>query len=271
MNGVLAQYNSTPAHTGTWTTARLVFWVVVLFIGHVCCIVLFAERGKHTPREVKNEPRVLFVHERADALALADEPTLFVLAGPHTFSGHAWFSVAEKQYPPFEWTEPPAFLALPSARLGAWFVNLINGYNEPRVEVAEKNTPDFAVPPAEPNYDLIRHKSVLTLGGDIAARRLLSQFDLPSWRTDDVLRPTIVRVVVDASGQVHSATLISSSGFDQADKFALDTARAAEWEPLRGSGQQSLGLTCTGLSVGTMIFSWHTIAGTATNTIKPVN
>jgi len=253
-------------HAVAWGTGRLAVLVVALFIGQVGFILLFAEREKPVQRQTRAGPRVLLVHEHVDVVALAGEPTLFAWAGPHTFSGQAWFRTSAKDYPQYKWTEPPAFFELRPAQLVGWFESVINENNGHTVDVAEKIVPDFNLHTTEPTPMLLRDKSTLAITGDIAARRFRSQFDLPSWHANDVLRPTMVRVVVDANGQVHSATLLSQSGSEQADKFALDIAKSAEWEPLPESRRQPLGSAPTGLTSGTMIFYWHTTPGPATNT-----
>lgn len=265
MNNTQTQTEFVQEHTGGWSTGRVAFFVVAIFILQVGFVLLFAERKTPAPRQVETSPHVLFAHEHAKDIALAVEPTIFAWAWPHTFSGHAWFRIVQMDYPPFEWREPPAFLPLRSTQLGNWFDTVINENISHRFEVAEKIASEFITQTIEPTQAALPEKSTLTITGNIAARRLLAQLDLPSWRADDILRPTMVRVVVDASGQVHSATLLAQSGSEQADKFALEIARSAEWEPLPEARSQPLGAAPTGLTSGTMIFWWHTTAGTATN------
>lgn len=271
MNGSPAQNVVAQPHADAWGTGRLTVLVVALFIVQVGFVLLFAEREKPARRQTRAEPRVVFVHEHVDVVALADEPTLFAWAGPHTFSGHAWFRTLAKEYPQNKWTEPPAFFELPTAQLVSWFENVIDENNAHAVEVAEKIAPDFDLHIPDPTPTFLPDKSTLAITGDIGARRFISQFDLPSWHATDVLRPTTVRVVVDANGQVHSATLLSQSGSEQADKFALDIAKLAEWEPSPEIRRQPLGSPPTGLASGTMIFYWHTTPGPATNTHAQTN
>jgi hypothetical protein len=69
-----------------------------------------------------------------------------------------------------------------------------------------------------------------------------------------------VQVVVDAAGNVVSAVLLPANNpleaaghFDDADRRALDLARTARFAP------------APNLTVGRMIFNWHTVPITSTN------
>jgi hypothetical protein len=75
-----------------------------------------------------------------------------------------------------------------------------------------------------------------------------------------VIAPSKVQLLVNESGNVVSAVLLApDSGFtaadqyDQADQRALELARTARFAP------------SSRLTVGRMIFNWHTVPVTTTN------
>jgi TonB family protein len=76
---------------------------------------------------------------------------------------------------------------------------------------------------------------------------------LPSWPYADVLAPSVVQAVVDAPGNVVSTVLLSPSGYDAADQRALELARAMRFTP------------SSHLTIGRMIFNWHTVPPPAMN------
>ena len=91
--------------------------------------------------------------------------------------------------------------------------------------------------------------------GDLAARHLLSTFDLPSWPHNDLVSNSVVQLVVDAEGIPFSVTLLERSGHAAADRYALNEARRARFEPLDPTDQSQ----ARDLVWGTLIFQWHTV------------
>ncbi|MCX7721926.1 MAG: energy transducer TonB [Verrucomicrobiae bacterium] len=253
---------SDQARNGVRGTAKLAWLAAAAFIAQVAFVLVFAARTLQAPTKPGKHPRATLAIEPVEQVALADDPTLFPCGSANTFSGHAWFQPAPQQYQPFYWREPPAFLDLSAAQLGSWFLDMIENEDH-KIEIAGKLAADPAPARLELAPDTLRDSSKLEIEGDIAARRLLSKIELPAWYADDVLRPTVVRVVVDAAGQVHSATLLSRSGSDEADQYALAVARAAEWEPAPEAFQQPLGAAPVGLVLGTLTFTWRTLPPTA--------
>jgi len=69
----------------------------------------------------------------------------------------------------------------------------------------------------------------------------------------DLLTNTVVQVLVDADGNVVSPALLPpGSGDSRADQRALEVARTARFQPLRGSSPA--------LTVGVLVFEWRTVA-----------
>jgi hypothetical protein len=84
--------------------------------------------------------------------------------------------------------------------------------------------------------------------------------NLPSLPFADVIAPSRVQVLVDEAGDVVSAIVLPSdnnlealSHYDTADQRALELARAARFAP------------SPRLTIGQMIFTWHTVPPPATN------
>jgi hypothetical protein len=111
--------------------------------------------------------------------------------------------------------------------------------------------------PIEP---ALAQNSTLRVEGELAQRQLPSQINLTNWPYANVIAPSKVQVLVDAAGNVVSTVLLPpDSGFTAADQYekadqrALELARAARFAP------------SSHLTVGRMIFNWHTVPPPATN------
>jgi len=83
---------------------------------------------------------------------------------------------------------------------------------------------------------------------------LRAPLNLPSWPYADVLAPSVVQAVVDAAGNAVSLVLLPpGSGSDDADRRALELARTARFAP------------ASQLTIGRLIFHWHTVPLPDTN------
>src|SRR5207245_953211 len=104
---------------------------------------------------------------------------------------------------------------------------------------------------------------MLQVEGELADRLLVSSVTLPSWPHTDILTSSVVQVLVDRDGNAVSASLSSSSGLKEADKKALDAARAIRYQPIGANGTNQPPVAT--LNWGKLIFNWHTIPLPATN------
>ena len=131
----------------------------------------------------------------------------------------------------FAWPEPTNHLALAIDQLGAVFNRLVetNSFQPLPTSGPARGRPDPPRPSSAGNF---RGHSVVRLEGDLAQRRLLTPLELRSWTNPDILTNSVVQVVVDAEGRPVSVTLLSGSGSQAADQYALEQARAARFEPL---------------------------------------
>jgi hypothetical protein len=109
-------------------------------------------------------------------------------------------------------------------------------------------------------------QSTVRLTGELAGRRLLKSIALPSWQSVELLTNSRVQLVVDAEGNTQSVALLyPGSGSNEADSNALWQAISARFEPLSGHNLDAAPDPLSGLSWGQMIFDWHTLPMTSTN------
>ena len=161
--------------------------------------------------------------------------------------------------PSSERSNEPVWLPLPANQLGAVFEGNIETNRFVLLEVPAMPQPDMPLPQPTPS-ESFGEGSSLRVAGSLATRALLSQIELPSWTNTDLLTNTIVQVVVDNRGETVSATTLSGSGYPPADKYALDQARTARFEPLKSAQTQRSPGPLDELSWGQLIFKWQTMA-----------
>jgi hypothetical protein len=241
----------------SWSLTRWMVWVIVAFAVHVGLVFAFGNRKPIVPRFVANAPQIRLTTSRSELQTL-DDPTLFVFPHPQGFAARAWLPLPKVEFAPFRWTEPPQLLDLPAAKLGSAFLHFAETNVVPRIEVGTltpvETTPLIA---SDPQTNLKQH-STLSLSGSLAKRRWLNAPALlRSWPAADLLTNSVVRIVVDADGQVFSPALLPpGSGSKAADQYALEMARSARFARLPRSARQM---------IGSLVFEWHTTPVPDTN------
>jgi len=239
-----------------WSRTRWGAWIGLVFALQLGFIFALGDRRPITPRSASAAPALRLAAGSDELLALSD-PTLFALPHRLGFARAAWLRAPAVTFPQFRWTEPPLLLERPLHELGATFAQFLQTNTVAAFELETKPAPELTPPPEPDLQPAVSARSTLRLDGDIAHRRLLNPPDLPPRPATDVLRDSVVQVLVDAEGTVLSAKLLSpnplqpGSGSPQADQQALAFARATRFEPLPGAGSKA--------GVGTLIFSWHTV------------
>jgi hypothetical protein len=250
----------TPVEPWTWSKRR--WWVTVgsLVLMQVGLIWWLGEGSVSDAPISARFPRIVVPAERATLLAGLSDPTLFVLPNRHGFSGPVWLQPSRLEQPSLEWTEPEHWLTQNVTRLGGSFhdfvrTNMIRDFLA--VEHAEPEDLFNGVPPPPPVPSTAR------IEGELAARRMVLPLVLKSWpATDIVLTNSEVAMGVTADGMVFSAKLLKGCGSKDADGAAVDLARRARFEPVPARlAQQGPG----GLTWGTLIIRWNTIAPPSTN------
>ena len=107
----------------------------------------------------------------------------------------------------------------------------------------------------------------MRITGSLAERALLTPVVLSSQTNSDLLTNSVVQMVVDSEGKPVSLTLLSGSGSPNADRQALEQARAARFNSVERGLKP--GATAQGLAWGQLIFEWNTLPVPPTNASPP--
>lgn len=247
------------ADSRTWPCHRWVAMIVLIFAGQAGFIFwLSARKIERSPAApALAGPVIYFPADQTTELPGVSDPTLFVLPGVHSFSGPAWMQFSPATYQPGKWTEPPRPLPLAILQLGATLTEHVRT-NQPRPF-------ELALAP-EPDVDPIGYlpldesQSTVSIEGALADRGLLAPLQLQSWPAAEILTNTEVQVAVDAAGRVFSAVLLGKCASVEANDSALRLARSNRFQPLRWLGVKPPPSAPDGLSWGTMVFHWRTVA-----------
>ena len=107
----------------------------------------------------------------------------------------------------------------------------------------------------------LRRSNWLEITGDLRNRPLAKSVPLIStWNHKELLKPTVVQVMVDADGVVFTGSLISRSGHDIADKVALEIAlQSVRFKRLTNAPHDAP------LTTGDLIYHWHGNLNAVTN------
>jgi hypothetical protein len=219
--------------------------------------------GDRTPLRVRPPAHapLLQLAEPASAEWLAlNDPTLFALPHRRGFAGPAWLEPPAPPDPTPDQSEPPRWLSLTNGQTVPAPDNSIDSGTRVSLDVLSQTAPELPFPKAAPLTPALR-RSTLHLRGGLAARQLLSLPELPDQPASDLLRPTVVQVVVDAEGRTFSAAIPpapeQTSGSAAADELALRLARSARFERIKSGAARSASsalatLTCEKwFSIGT--------------------
>ena len=261
--------NATHSEPPSWSRRRWWTAIAVVFALHVGLIFAFSDRKPAGPPRPVKIARLRLVAEGGELLALGD-PTLFALPHPRGFAAPAWLPLPQVEFAPFKWTEPPRFLPLAAERLGETFLQFMETNRFARFEFEILPAPKLIFPETPPLFTPPT-KSELRVGGDLAQRHLLNRPELPEQEFGDLLTNSVVRVQVDARGNIFSSTLVPpGSGSKLADGRALALTRTLRFAPL--AQPPVLSADPLGpLTSGALIFVWHTVPlPPATNAPAPL-
>jgi hypothetical protein len=247
-----------PSGNDSWTLGWWLVFIALIYAVHVILLFVFGARKPIVPRPVDHVPALQLADKAGEWFALND-PTLFALPHPRDFASAIRTQIPVSDQPSFHWTESPDWLPMSGGGLGAVFSGFMQTNRFADMELQLKPPLKFSVP-RQPTEPVIAQTSTLLIQGDILRRPLLNPMDVPSLPYNDVIAPSKVQVVVDAAGNVVSAVLLPSDNsleaaghFDDADRRALELARAARFAP------------APHLSIGRLIFNWHTVPVAGTN------
>ena len=253
-----------------WSRRRW-WWLVLLFFGtQVTVVYWLGERGPVKQRPAAPEQTLRFLPTVPGEWLALNDPTLFALPHRQGFSASAWLNLPELAAPRFAWTEDPRWLSWPEFTAGGF--DSAPAGRGPGGEVRIPSLPPSDLPLAElPPTLPLTVRSRLRLEGPLAARSLLTPFQLSDPTNSDILTNTVIQMVVDALGRPRSFTLLGSSGLPRADEAALGFARTARFAPLPGAETEpdTSPASLARLAWGTLSFDWHTLPLPPTNTLAP--
>ena len=255
--------NVPPSEPRIWSRRRWLTVILLVFALHVGLIFAFSERKPVAPRRPVNVPTLRILAEGGELLALSD-PTLFALPHRKGFATPVWLPVPPVEFAPYEWTEPPRFLSLTVGQLGSTFLQFVQTNKFARFEFETLPAPQLSLPESPPLFTPPT-RSELRVGGDLAERQLLNRPDLTPQPAGDLLTNSVVRVQVDAAGNVFSSALVPpGSGSNPADRRALELTRTLRFAP--SSQPAFLSADPVGeLTSGTLVFAWRTVPLPPTN------
>ena len=241
-----------------WPRRRWWGWVVLVFLVQLILIFSLGEIAPRRPRAPAPGLTLrLAGNTSAELLALRD-PTLFVLPRPQGLARPTGLNTPRAGAQAVTWPEPtnypPPALDEPGAAFTRFVAsNAFDAARPPATPPPRLTLPTLTPQPAHPAQSVVR------LEGGLAQRRLITSLDLPSQTNRDILRGSVVRLLVGADGVPRSVTLLSDSGSPEADRVALDQAREARFAPLNHSPASSAPDPTADLSRGQMVFLWHTV------------
>jgi hypothetical protein len=254
-----AGWSAEPSPPGeSWPWRKMFFLVAFATAAHFALIYFFGTKQQTIPRPVANVPHLQLAGDDNEWITLGN-PALFALPNPHDFSSVIWARIPVIATPTFTWTEAPQWLRLDAKTLGATFNQFMETNRLAEVRLDLKPQPELA---AADGFDTsaLPQNSQLKLLGALAGRGLLNPVYLPAQFVNDVIPPSKVQVLVDAAGNVLSAVLLPSNNSFQtagqnatADQKALTVARQLRFAP------------AAGLTLGEMLFLWHTLPDLSTN------
>jgi hypothetical protein len=252
-----------------WPVSRLWLGILFVFVLQIGLIFALVDRKERPVRQPAFVPELRLADRPGEWLALSD-PTLFALPSREGFSAAAWLQLPDVAYRPFEWREPARSLDLPAQQLGTVLARFMQTNAFSGFAFEAKPTPTVTQPPTstEAADQPEEPRSVCRVDGDLSARAWLNPPELPSLPAADLLRESVVQVLVDAAGHVLTMTLLSPASStkdpDQriADQRALDLAKLAHFAPLSREAR-----TATTWTRGTLTFQWQTLPLPATNSV----
>jgi hypothetical protein len=253
---------------GVWSRRRWLVAVLLVLVLQLGLILWLSDRAPIRARRAAGGPMLRLAGPGSAEMLALDDPTLFALPHRQGFSGPAWITTPRLPERSFSWSEEPRWLLLRVPELGAAFNRFVatNDFNALQTLAAPE--PALALPGILP-LAVSAGASALRIEGQLAQRRLLTPLTLPPWAHTNLLTNTVMQIVVDAAGRPVSLTPLSSSGYPPADQHALEQAGTARFNSLPDSSSQKPALPWEHLTWGNLIFEWHTVAETATNSSPP--
>lgn len=244
-------------------------WVssILLLVGFqyaVMALISPAPRPGNTPPTKPPSPPVLALLGRASAssmhpsssLLAMEDPSLFALPHREGLAGALWQRDLSSSNSLARWDPPADWLPLRETGLGIEFKRLANApqarwsgldLREPPPHVHWKDIPEPKLQPPPPSMQLM---------GDLGRRTLLKSPAIPTLESDEILRDTVLILMVGDSGvPLVTAPVLQSSGSAHADSLALELARTLRFQPTT-TPQNFSAAGASRLTAGRVIFHW---------------
>ena len=241
-----------PQEPQAWSSRHWWSVIALAVAAHFALVFIFGAKNGRPVRPVARVPFLQLARPNDELIGLED-PTLFALPHPHDFAAATVTTWPLMAPAPLRWTTPPHWLALSSTNVGQSLRQFLNTNQNIPWELNFQPEPQFNQT-AISSPGTHTQTSSFRLRGELTRRALLTPLVLRNWPNADVIAPSKVQVLVNASGKVISAVLLPADyGFesanrdDAADQEALNLARAARFSPARE------------LTVGQIIFNWHAV------------
>lgn len=242
---------------GGWSYGKVARVAGGIAVGQLALVYLFGQRAM--PSLSVAPPRVEaaweWLAEQPEFLAGLPDPAVLAEVTDRGFSGALWRRREGQSAAGLDWERGVSRLSAVGA-VGPVFAPGGIGESSPgQVAYAAPLAPGQPSPGAFEESGPPPPTSILRLGGELTARRLLFPGEVPAWPHTDVLAPSAVQLLVERDGTVLSAALLPpGSGVEAADREALRWAQQFRFEVVEDGGGGT-----RGLQWGTVTWVWRTV------------
>ena len=243
--------SAVPLDHSTWSRRKWLYAIGAVLLGQALLIMILGQRRIASPSPIAFSMDIR-VPPKAEAANSLPDPAVFALPNWNGFSREGWLAFEHPAFKPADWTEPPQWLPLQTADLGNSLNDFLLSNTIPPLLVANMSLPSSPAPQSPRVEVPLQNASELLIEGELAGWTVATPFSLPSWRHADLLTNTVVRTVVNRSGQAVATVLIAGSGLGDADEYAVGLAKGARFSPGATRPAQAE------YSSGNLVFRWHT-------------
>lgn len=243
-------------HKSNWNHRQWALVFLAIFTAQACLV--FWLSGYQAPTTRPPQPVIsvdLAPRSPRDQVVPWSDPTLQAMAHHAGFSGPIWTNTPPLDHGLFQWTEPPRWLALDAQSLGT-----IHPSPDSPPNILSFSAPGLPKPIIErltvPELP-IQETTWVEFDDPWLKDRLPHSSTLPMLHHTNVLKPTGIELAVMPIGQVHSARITDSSGWDHADASGLLWAQKLALLPEANAATHLLPSPFTA-AIGRIHIHWHT-------------
>jgi hypothetical protein len=231
----------------SWSPARFLSILLLVLAFHIALVCLFGTKKRITARAVIGAPQLQLVTQPGEFIALGD-PTLFARPNARDVVSDFWRAVKPPAPPNFNYQELPRYFPGQQANFGAIALAL-----PPTASPLNLKPEPLLFQPELPADNGLPTATAMQISGDLKGRKLLHTVQLPSLSRNDILAPSTVQAMVDASGNVFSEVILNPTQDSAADQLALYLVRGLQFAPAPRA------------TFGQITFAWHTVPVLNTN------